>query len=73
MIPVMVRDVVLDVLCYIPHYILRVFMLRIFPYIVCDIPHYILRVFMLRIFPYIVCDIPHFILDDTRICYRRYL
>jgi hypothetical protein len=29
------------VLCDTPHHILRVFMLRIFPYIVCDIPHFI--------------------------------
>ena len=44
MTPVMVIEVFL--LCYAGqrsvHHILRVFMLRIFPYIVCDIPHYIL-------------------------------
>ena len=43
MTPVMVIEVFL--LCYAGqrsvHHILRVFMLRIFPYIVCDIPHYI--------------------------------
>ena len=31
---------IIDVLCGISHHILRVFMLRIFPYILCDIPHY---------------------------------
>ena len=44
MTPVMVIEVFL--LCYAGqrsvHHILRVFMLRIFPYIVCDIPHHIL-------------------------------
>ncbi len=36
----MVRDVCYVVLCDMSHHILRVFMLRIFPYIVCDILHY---------------------------------
>jgi hypothetical protein len=30
---------IIDVLCDTPHYILRVFMLRIFLYILCDISH----------------------------------
>jgi hypothetical protein len=32
---------IIEVLCGISHHLLRVFMLRIFSYIVCDIPHYI--------------------------------
>ena len=35
------RCLLLCVMRNIAYYILRVFMLRIFPYIVCDIPHYI--------------------------------
>jgi hypothetical protein len=41
MTPVMVIDVFYMEICDTPHYILRVFMLRIFPYILCDISHII--------------------------------
>ena len=55
--------------CYagISHHILRVFMLRIFPYIVCDIPHYI------REDTRMCYDMPIMVIEDAYNGYRRCL
>jgi hypothetical protein len=62
-------------LCYAgqqsAHHILRVFMLRIFPYILCDIPHYILGYVIEA--PIMVIEAPIMVIEDTYNGNRRYL